>query len=101
MALLTACDFVGEQSVAVQDSLRMATAIAVTPRDTLRIERVEMVRVMHEEQSFADIFITFLLARGRRTQADLVDQLFNSSEERLARDLLLLAQFDSRESRKH
>jgi CRP/FNR family transcriptional regulator, cyclic AMP receptor protein len=52
-----------------------------------------MVRVMHEEQSFSDLFLKFLLARSMRTQADLVDQLFNSSEKRLARILLLLAEF--------
>jgi CRP/FNR family transcriptional regulator, cyclic AMP receptor protein len=59
----------------------------------LKIERAEMVRVMHEEQSFSDLFLKFLLARSMRTQADLVDQLFNSSEKRLARILSLLAEF--------
>jgi CRP-like cAMP-binding protein len=59
----------------------------------LRIGRDEMIRVMHEEHGFADLFLKFLLARGMRTQADLVDQLFNSSEKRLARILLLMAEF--------
>jgi CRP/FNR family transcriptional regulator, cyclic AMP receptor protein len=71
----------------------MATATAVTACTALRIDREEMVRVMHEEHSFSDLFVKFLLARSMRTQADLIDQLFNSSEKRLARILLLLAEF--------
>ena len=59
----------------------------------LKISRNEMIRVMHDEPAFADIFLKFLLARNMRTQADLVDQLFNSSEKRLARILLLMAEF--------
>src|SRR6202000_1932809 len=59
----------------------------------LRIERAEMIRVMHEEHTFSDLFLSFLLARSMRIQADLVDQLFNSSEKRLARILLLMAEF--------
>jgi CRP-like cAMP-binding protein len=59
----------------------------------LKIKREEMVRVMHDEPAFADIFLKFLLARSMRTQADLVDQLFNSSEKRLARILLIMAEF--------
>jgi hypothetical protein len=59
----------------------------------LKIERHEMVRIMHEEHTFSDLFLKFLLARGMRTQADLVDQLFNSSERRLARILLLMAEY--------
>jgi CRP-like cAMP-binding protein len=73
--------------------LRLATASAVSACVALRIERDEMARVMHEEHAFSDLFLTFLLARSMRTQADLVDQLFNSSEKRLARVLLLLAEF--------
>jgi CRP/FNR family transcriptional regulator, cyclic AMP receptor protein len=65
----------------------------VTACTALKIEREEMVRVMHEEHSFSDLFVKFLLARSIRTQADLIDQLFNSSEKRLARILLLLAEF--------
>src|SRR6202040_4160846 len=59
----------------------------------LRIERSEMIRVIHEEHAFSDLFLSFLLTRSMRIQADLVDQLFNSSEKRLARILLLMAEF--------
>jgi len=71
----------------------MATATAVNTCTALKIGRAEMIRVMHEEPVFADLFLKFLLARSMRTQADLVDQLFNSSEKRLARILLLMAEF--------
>jgi CRP-like cAMP-binding protein len=71
----------------------LTTASAVTACAALRIGRDEMIRVMHEQRGFSDIFVKFLLARGMRTQADLVDQLFNSSEKRLARILLLMAEF--------
>ena len=73
--------------------LRMVTATAITPCTALKIERVEMIRVMHEEHAFSDLFLKFLLARSMRTQSDLIDQLFNSSERRLARILLLMAEF--------
>ena len=73
--------------------LRLATATAVSTCTALRIGRDEMVRVMHDEPAFADVFLKFLLARSMRIQADLVDQLFNSSEKRLARILLLMAEF--------
>jgi CRP/FNR family cyclic AMP-dependent transcriptional regulator len=79
--------------------LCMATATAITAYTALRIERKEMVRVMHEEHSFSDLFLKFLLARSMRTQADLIDQLFNSSEKRLARILLLWRSLVSRENR--
>jgi CRP/FNR family cyclic AMP-dependent transcriptional regulator len=93
ITLFAVGDFVGEESLATVDGLRQATATAVTACTALKIEREEMVRVMHEEHSFSDLFVKFLLARSMRTQADLVDQLFNSSEKRLARILLLLAEF--------
>jgi CRP/FNR family transcriptional regulator, cyclic AMP receptor protein len=93
ITLLSVGDFVGEESIAAVAGLRLATATAITPCAALRIDRVEMVRVMHEEQAFSDRFLAFLLARSMRIQADLVDQLFNSSEKRLARILLLMAQF--------
>ena len=93
IALLAAGDFVGEESMAGTPALRMATATALTQCSALKIERTEMVRVMHEEHAFSDLFLKFLLARSMRTQADLVDQLFNSSEKRLARILLLMAEF--------
>ncbi len=91
VTLLSAGDFVGEESLAAVAGLRMATATAITNCTALKIEREEMVRVMHEENTFSDRFLSFLLARSMRIQADLVDQLFNSSEKRLARILLLMA----------
>jgi CRP/FNR family cyclic AMP-dependent transcriptional regulator len=93
ITLLSAGDFVGEESLASVPGLRMATATAVSSCLALRIGRDEMIRVMHEEPAFAELFLKFLLARSMRTQADLVDQLFNSSEKRLARILLLMAEF--------
>jgi CRP-like cAMP-binding protein len=93
ITLFAVGDFVGEESLATVGGLRLATATAVTACTALKIERQEMVRVVHEEHSFSDLFVKFLLARSMRTQADLVDQLFNSSEKRLARILLLLAEF--------
>jgi CRP/FNR family transcriptional regulator, cyclic AMP receptor protein len=93
VAILTAEDFVGEESLAAGAGLRLATATAITPCTALKIQRAEMIRVMHEEHAFSDLFLKFLLARSMRTQADLVDQLFNSSEKRLARILLLMAEF--------
>jgi CRP-like cAMP-binding protein len=74
-------------------SLHLATATAITDCTALKIEREAMIRVMHEEHSFSDLFLRFLLARSMRTQADLVDQLFNSSERRLARILVLMGEF--------
>jgi len=71
----------------------LATAVAVTACTALKVKRDEMVRVIHEEHDFSDLFLKFLLARSMRIQADLVDQLFNSSEKRLARILLLMAEF--------
>ena len=93
ITLLSAGDFIGEESIAGPLGLRMATATAITTCTALKIERDEMIRVMHEEHTFSDLFLKFLLARSMRTQADLVDQLFNSSEKRLARILLLMAEF--------
>jgi CRP-like cAMP-binding protein len=93
ISLFVTGDFVGEDSLVTVGGVRLATASAITACSALKIEREEMIRVMHEEHSFSDLFVTCLLARGMRTQADLVDQLFNSSEKRLARILLLLAEF--------
>ena len=93
IALLAFGDFVGEESLVTVGGVRLATATAITACTAMKIEREEMVRVMHEENTFSDLFLKFLLARSMRTQADLVDQLFNSSEKRLARILLLLAEF--------
>jgi len=93
ITLLNAGEFIGEESIAGALGKRMATATAITACTALKIERDEMVRVLHEEHLFSDVFLKFLLARSMRTQADLVDQLFNSSEKRLARILLLMAEF--------
>jgi CRP/FNR family transcriptional regulator, cyclic AMP receptor protein len=93
ITLLSGGDFVGEEAIAGTAGLRLATATAMTACAVLKIERREMVRVLHEEHMFSDLFLKFLLARTMRTQADLVDQLFNSSEKRLARILLLMADF--------
>jgi CRP/FNR family cyclic AMP-dependent transcriptional regulator len=93
ITLLSGGDFVGEESLATVPGLRLATATAINTCTALKIGREEMISVMHSEPAFADFFLKFLLARGMRTQADLVDQLFNSSEKRLARILLLMAEF--------
>lgn len=97
ITLLSAGDFVGEEAVAAVAGLRLASATAITSCMVLKIERAEMMRVIHEEHDFSDLFLKFLLARSMRTQADLVDQLFNSSEKRLARILLLMAEFGKEE----
>ncbi|WP_158941819.1 Crp/Fnr family transcriptional regulator [Granulicella sp. S190] len=93
ISLLAAGDFIGEASIAAVPGNHLATATALVACLALRIERSEMLRVIREEQTFSDLFLSFLLARSMRTQADLVDQLFNSSEKRLARVLLLMAEF--------
>ena len=93
LTLISAGDFVGVESIAGAVGLRLATATAITACTALKIERAEIIRVLHEEHTFSDLFLKFLLARSMRIQADLVDQLFNSSEKRLARVLLLLAEF--------
>jgi CRP/FNR family cyclic AMP-dependent transcriptional regulator len=93
ITLLSTGDFFGEESLAAIVGFHMSTATAVNTCAALKIDRSEMIRVMHEEPAFADLFLKFLLARSMRTQADLVDQLFNSSEKRLARILLLMAEF--------
>jgi CRP-like cAMP-binding protein len=93
VTLLASGDFFGEESMAVAGALRTATAIAVSVCMVLRIERAQMIRILREEHAFSVFFMQFILARGIRTQADLVDQLFNSSERRLARTLLLMAEF--------
>ncbi|SPE17633.1 Transcriptional regulator, Crp/Fnr family [Candidatus Sulfotelmatomonas gaucii] len=93
IALLAAREFIGEESLASVGGLHMATATAITACTALEIKRGEMIRLMHEEQAFSEMYLKFLLARSMRAQADLVAQLFDSSERRLARILLLLAEF--------
>jgi CRP-like cAMP-binding protein len=93
IALLGTGSFLGEECIAAIQPQRLATAVAITTATLLRIERSEMVRVLHKEKSFTEVFVSYLLSRNTRIQEDLVDHLFNSSEKRLARALLLLAQF--------
>jgi CRP/FNR family transcriptional regulator, cyclic AMP receptor protein len=93
ITLLSAGDFVGEEALAAISGLRLATASAITACTALRISRDEMIHVMHVEHTFSDLLLKVLLERSMRIQADLVDQLFNSSEKRLARILLLMAEF--------
>jgi CRP/FNR family cyclic AMP-dependent transcriptional regulator len=93
IALLSPGQFIGEESLASIGALHLATATAIEACTALEIAREEMIRVMHEELAFSEMYMKFLLARSMRTQADLVDQLFNSSEKRLARILLLMAEF--------
>jgi CRP/FNR family transcriptional regulator, cyclic AMP receptor protein len=92
VAMLGSGDFFGEGCLAGQ-SVRMGTATAITPSTVLVIEKSEMFKVLHEQHALSDRFIAFMLARNIRIEEDLVDQLFNSSEKRLARTLLLLARY--------
>jgi CRP/FNR family transcriptional regulator, cyclic AMP receptor protein len=92
VAILGPGDFFGEGCLAGQ-SIRIGTATAVTATTVLVIEKSEMFKVLHAEHGLSDLFIKFMLARNIRIEADLVDQLFNSSEKRLARTLLLLARY--------
>jgi CRP-like cAMP-binding protein len=92
VAILGQGDFFGEGCLAGQ-SVRMGTATAITPSTVLVIEKSEMLKVLHEQHALSDQFIAFMLARNIRIEEDLIDQLFNSSEKRLARTLLLLARY--------
>jgi CRP/FNR family cyclic AMP-dependent transcriptional regulator len=93
IALLGPGDFLGEGCIAADQPLRTVTATAINDCFVLKIQRKEILRVLHQEHDFSNLFVAYLVDRHRRTQADLVDQLFNSSEKRLARALLLLARF--------
>jgi CRP/FNR family cyclic AMP-dependent transcriptional regulator len=90
IAILGKDEFFGEGCLNAQ-SQRLATAKAMTESVVLRVEKAEMIRVLHDEPTFAELFLSHLLTRNSRIEEDLVDQLFNSSEKRLARILLLLA----------
>lgn len=92
VAILGRADFFGEGCLAGQ-SVRMATAISMEDSTIVRIEKAAMISVLHEEPAFSELFMAYLLSRNIRIEEDLVDQLFNSSEKRLARVLLLLAHF--------
>jgi len=94
VAILGPGDFFGEGCLAGQ-SICMATATAIAPTTALVIEKSEMIRVLHGEHQFSDRFIAHMLTRNIRVEEDLIDQLFNSSEKRLARTLLLLARYGS------
>ncbi|MGB6876647.1 MAG: Crp/Fnr family transcriptional regulator [Candidatus Acidiferrales bacterium] len=89
-------DFFGEGCMAGQ-SLRMGTTSAITPTTVLAIQKKELLRVLHSEHELSDHFISYMLARNIRVEEDLIDQLFNSSEKRLARTLLLLARYGEQE----
>jgi len=92
VALLGTGDFFGEGCLARQ-ALRVSTATAMDECSVMRLEKARMIRVLHEEPAFSELFVAHLLSRSIRVEEDLVDQLFNSSEKRLARVLLLLANF--------
>ncbi|HVB55767.1 MAG TPA: Crp/Fnr family transcriptional regulator [Candidatus Acidoferrales bacterium] len=92
VAILAPGDFFGEGCLAGQN-VRIGTATAMTPTTLLVIEKQEMIRVLHAEHEFSDRFVSHMLGRNIRIEEDLIDQLFNSSEKRLARTLLLLAHY--------
>ncbi|MCU0252360.1 MAG: Crp/Fnr family transcriptional regulator [Vicinamibacterales bacterium] len=96
VAMLGPGDFFGEGALAGQPS-RMATAIATSASAFLVVEKQQMIRLLHEQHALSDRFLAYVLARNIRVEADLVDQLFNSSEKRLARTLLLLARYGKRD----
>jgi CRP/FNR family cyclic AMP-dependent transcriptional regulator len=93
ITLLTPGDFIGEESLAAASGLRIATATATTVCTAMKIGRTDMIRAMELQHGLTNVVLKFLLARGMRTQADLIDQLFNNGEKRLARILLLMAEF--------
>ena len=97
IVLLFPGDFFGEESLGAALGPREATAMAVNRCTAFKMKREEMIRVLHREHDFSDQFLSYLLARGLRTQADLVDHIFNSSEKRLARVLLLMAEAEKPE----
>jgi CRP-like cAMP-binding protein len=98
IALLGPGDFLGEGCIASDQPVCMATATATTECCVLKIEKHAMLRTLHQEHQFSDLFVAYMVQRHNHTQADLVDQLFNSSEKRLARALLLLAHFGKQNS---
>jgi CRP/FNR family cyclic AMP-dependent transcriptional regulator len=96
-AVLGPSDFFGEGCLAGQP-VRMGTATAIIPATALVFEKKEMIRVLHSDHAFSDRFISYMLSRNIRVEEDLVDQLFNSSEKRLARTLLLLARYGTQDT---
>jgi len=97
IAMLGPGDFFGEGCLAGQP-VRIGNAVALHPSTLLQIDKKEMLKVLHEQHAFSDRFIVFMLERNVRIEEDLVDQLFNSSEKRLARTLLLLARYGKEDS---
>src|SRR5260370_13355047 len=93
IALLGPGDFLGEGCLASDQPIRLATATAITDSSILKIEKKRMLRTLHEEHDLSDMFVAYVVERHNRTQADLVNQRFNSSEKRLARALLILSRF--------
>ncbi len=93
IALLGPGDFLGEGCIASDQPFHMTTAIATSRCSVLKIEKKEMLRTLHEQHKFSDMFVAYVVGRHNRTQSDLVDQLFNSTERRLARALLVLTRF--------
>ena len=100
VAMLNVGDFFGEGCLAAE-SRRMATATAMSATTVLVVEKSHMVQMLHTEPALSDRFIGHMLARNKRVQEDLVDQLFNSSEKRLARTLLLMARYGKDDSPQH
>ena len=96
VAMLGPADFFGEGCLAGQP-VRMASATAIAPTTILLVDKRRMVRLLHQQRAMSDRFITYMLARNLRIEEDLIDQLFNSSEKRLARALLLLARYGQEE----
>ena len=92
IAILDTGDFLGEGCLVAQP-IRMATATAISNGSIVRLEKAAMIRMLHDEPAFSEMFVSYLLSRNMRIEEDLVDQLFNSSEKRLARVLLLLSHF--------
>jgi len=98
LALLGPGDFLGEGCLATDQPIRLTTATAIANSSILRIEKKRMLNALHERHELSDLFVAYVVGRHNRTQADLVDQLFNSSEKRLARALLILAHFGKEDS---
>jgi len=97
IALLRAGDFLGEECIAAENAMRTTTAIAISECTVLRTERKAIIEVLRRDQQFFTFFVSFIVARNVRMQEDLIDRLFHTGEQRLARVLLLLAGFDASE----
>jgi CRP/FNR family cyclic AMP-dependent transcriptional regulator len=93
IAMLSTGDFMGESCITSDRPLRLSSATAITDSCVLKISKDAMLSVLHREHAFSDLFVSYLVARNNQIQEDLIDQLFNSAEKRLARTLLLLAHF--------